>query len=120
MTTKKITLITRLRTENAGNEALSETFIRFLDHSLPSAEIRVLDRIPQAMSHLNCQPLRQSSDPIAMFDAIAEDLAERARNTKSATLAPTTKEARAFIVEKPRLRSPIMSWLKKQIGRAHV
>ncbi len=56
MPVEKIAVITRLTTQNAGNEALSRELIRFLQRR-PNAEVRALDRYPLQLEHLRLAAL---------------------------------------------------------------
>jgi polysaccharide pyruvyl transferase WcaK-like protein len=72
MARQRVLLISRLVTQNAGNEALSKELIRYVTESLPHAEVRALDRYPRYFEQFGLAKL--GSDLVPAFDALAEEL----------------------------------------------
>lgn len=72
---ERIVLLSRLSTQNAGNEALSVEFINFFNALLPEAEIRAMDRYPQYLYAFNMRRLGETEASIvANFDASVRKL----------------------------------------------
>lgn len=88
---EKVVIISRLNTQNAGNEALSVEFINFINTLLPGAEVRAMDRYPQYLYALrmrqmgNCEPRIVDG-----FDRVVRQLNASFRNSEK--LAPLAKE----------------------------
>lgn len=109
MSIKKITVITRLTTQNAGNEALSRELIRFLKKQ-PDTEIRALDRYPMYLEHLTLRKL--GAEPwklIENFNALLDRLHEKFIST-TAELAPFADECLVKLQEDP---TELPLWAKK-------
>lgn len=87
----KIVLISRLKTQNAGNEALSVEFINFFQELLSDAELRAIDRYPQYLYAFRLNRLGKSEhDIITSFDAVVSKIAQAFKN--AGALAPIAKE----------------------------
>lgn len=78
MSTSEILLITRLRTLNKGNQALSAAWLELAHRAFPAAAIRVLERRPRHLVQYRLADLRHSRDPFRDFDALATRIARLA------------------------------------------
>lgn len=74
----EILLITRLRTLNKGNQALSAAWLEMLARAFPDAPIRVLERRPRHLLQYTLRHIARARDPVAEFDQLASRLAELA------------------------------------------
>ena len=79
MTPDEILLITRIRTLNKGNQALSAAWLAVVEQAFPATPIRVLERRPRHLLQYTLRQLQSARDPYAAFRAIAQ---------KTARLAP--------------------------------
>lgn len=71
----KIVLISRMSTENAGNEALSAEFIEMMRRLFPASEVRAIDRYPQYLLWLQMRHFGTNPDLlIRHFDHYVESL----------------------------------------------
>lgn len=115
-----ITVITRLTTQNAGNEALSSLLLTFLMRRLPHAEVRVLDRTPAQFQQFRFARLGRSSDEIVRnFDRLAARLATAA--TPAGPLAPHARADLVVLERSGRTTAPWLRELKHAIGfRRHL
>lgn len=87
----KIAIISRLTTQNAGNEALSVEFINFINSLAPDAEVRAMDRYPQYLYALKVDQLGESEASIvASFDKFVRKLNASFKNAQD--LAPLASE----------------------------
>ncbi|WP_165799646.1 polysaccharide pyruvyl transferase family protein [Sphingomonas oleivorans] len=93
MPISKVALITRMSTQNAGNEALSIELINFFKRELPNAEIRAMDRYPRFFEHLKIAHLQAGGGSlIQAFDALADRLLARFSPSPQPNLAPLADE----------------------------
>ena len=74
----EILLITRIRTLNKGNQALSAAWLTMLQRAFPSTPVRVLERRPRHLLQYTLRSIANAKDPVAAFDAIATTLAKLA------------------------------------------
>ncbi|MFT4053519.1 MAG: polysaccharide pyruvyl transferase family protein [Novosphingobium sp.] len=72
METDGVLVITRLLTQNAGNEALSKELIHFLRANVRGQSVRALDRYPRLFEQFTLKGL--GADPVVGFDALADRL----------------------------------------------
>jgi polysaccharide pyruvyl transferase WcaK-like protein len=72
MTSGRTLLISRLTTQNAGNEALSKELIHYVTQNLPGSEIAALDRYPRYFEQFSLDSL--GSDPVLAFEALVSKL----------------------------------------------
>lgn len=72
--TPHITLITKTRTQNQGNQALSIAWRDYLSTRYPEAQVRLVERAPGYLKRYTLAALACSSDPVAAFDALARSL----------------------------------------------
>ena len=82
----KVAVITRMTTQNAGNEALSVRLIELLRQTPTVGEVRALDRYPRYFESLSLLDVA-GPDPVAAFDALAARLARRAARLGDGALA---------------------------------
>lgn len=71
MTQNRIALITKTRTQNQGNQALSIAWRDYLSSRYPAADIRLLERAPKYLKQYTASSLAGASDTLAAFDRIA-------------------------------------------------
>ncbi|MET0239591.1 MAG: polysaccharide pyruvyl transferase family protein [Sphingobium sp.] len=71
----RVLLISRLTTQNAGNEALSKLAIRYLQTRLKNAHLHAVDRYPRSFGSYSIDKL--GPDHVAGFDALARRLSRR-------------------------------------------
>lgn len=71
----EILLITRMRTLNKGNQALSVAWRSLLERAFPAAQLRILERRPRHLLQYTLRRLVDAADPVRAFDQIAERLA---------------------------------------------
>lgn len=74
----EILLITRIRTLNKGNQALSAAWLGVLREAFPGRSLRVLERRPHHLVQFRLADLRNARDPAAVFEQICARLVERA------------------------------------------
>jgi polysaccharide pyruvyl transferase WcaK-like protein len=74
----EVLLITRLRTLNKGNQALSAAWLGLLQQAFPGVPIRVLERRPPHLLQYTLSQLARSRDPYRAFDALTTKLARLA------------------------------------------
>lgn len=77
-TPDEILLITRIRTLNKGNQALSDAWLAMLERAFPATPIRILERRPRHLLQYTLRQFARERDPVAAFDALAERLARLA------------------------------------------
>lgn len=75
MIENEILLITRVRTLNKGNQALSAAWLAMLDKAFPGAPIRLLERRPRHLLQFTLPQLARERDPIAAFETLTTKLA---------------------------------------------
>ena len=115
MTVEKIAVITRLTTQNAGNEALSRELIRFLKQQ-PNTEVRALDRYPVQLEHLKMSDLGTTpADIVAGFERLVEQLVAK-ETGRSKVLAPLADEKLVRLAANPNELPPWMRRIKRFIG----
>ncbi len=74
----EVLLITRLRTLNKGNQALSAAWLGLLQQAFPGVPIRVLERRPPHLLQYTLSQLARSRDPYRAFDDLTTRLARLA------------------------------------------
>ncbi len=74
----EIVLITRVRTLNKGNQALSAAWVAMVQRAFPGTKIRVLERRPRHLLQYTLRQIAEARDPFAAFDALATKLAAMA------------------------------------------
>ncbi|WP_313606844.1 polysaccharide pyruvyl transferase family protein [Rhizobium sp.] len=75
MSQGKTLLISRLTTQNAGNEALSKQFIKYFLANSERESVLALDRYPRYFESLTTEQL--GARPVEKFDNLAKDLMHR-------------------------------------------
>lgn len=76
--TEEILLITRIKTLNKGNQALSAAWIAMLERAFPTSSMRVLERRPRHLLQYTLRDVARSRDPFGAFDHLASKLAQLA------------------------------------------
>ena len=74
----EVALITRVRTLNKGNQALSAAWLELLRRAFPDASIRLLERRPPHLLQHTLARLARARDPWRAFDALTTRLAKLA------------------------------------------
>jgi polysaccharide pyruvyl transferase WcaK-like protein len=72
--TSAIVLITKTKTQNQGNQALSIAWRDFLAAQYPQASLRLLERAPTYLKRFTVAELHVAADPVAAFDDMAHAL----------------------------------------------
>jgi polysaccharide pyruvyl transferase WcaK-like protein len=70
----RIVLISKTKTQNQGNQALSIAWRDYLSQRFPGAQVRLLERAPRFLKRYDLATLKAARDPVAAFDEIARDL----------------------------------------------
>lgn len=78
MTADEILLITRIRTLNKGNQALSAAWLQVLRTAFPTAPLRVLERRPRHLLQYTLARFARERDPFRAFDRATTALARLA------------------------------------------
>lgn len=87
----EIVLITRLRTLNKGNQALSAAWLAMAQRAYPTAAVRVLERRPRHLLQYTLREVARARDPVAAFDALAAKLARGVRRDLALPPAPPAR-----------------------------
>lgn len=69
-----IALVTRTKTINQGNQALSIAWRDYLAVRCPQAQVRLFERAPKQLKRYTTAALAAERDPVAAFDRIAQGL----------------------------------------------
>ncbi len=94
----EILLITRIRTLNKGNQALSAAWLAMVKHTFPQGGIRLLERRPRHLLQHRLADIAAARDPYAAFDALTDALARLAPGP-SYTAPVFTRDARILLDE---------------------
>jgi polysaccharide pyruvyl transferase WcaK-like protein len=78
MTSSEILLITRIRTNNKGNQALSSAWAAMLQQAFPGAGVRALERRPPHFLQYTLAEFAAARDPFRLFDRVTGELARLA------------------------------------------
>jgi polysaccharide pyruvyl transferase WcaK-like protein len=84
MAPSEILLITRVRTVNKGNQALSVAWTDLLRRAFPGTPVRVLERRPRHLVQYTLRQLAHERDPVAAFAALVSRLARMSPGPGSA------------------------------------
>lgn len=111
---ERVVLISRLTTQNAGNEALSVEFINFINGLLPKSEVRAMDRYPQYLYALKMRQLGNCETTIiANFEQYVRRLDKSFKDADK--LAPLATEALVKLnlsgKELPRMVARVKRWI---------
>lgn len=71
----EIVLITRIRTNNKGNQALSAAWATVLQEAFPTGAVRAMERRPPHFLQYTLAEFAAARDPFRMFDAVTDKLA---------------------------------------------
>jgi len=74
----EVILITRMRTFNKGNQALSVAWLELLQQAFPTASIRAIERRPPHLLQYTLAQIARSRDPFRAFDGLTTKLARLA------------------------------------------
>lgn len=97
----RVVLITRTRTQNQGNQALSVVWRNELARLFPKAELKLLERGPGYLKRYTVASFAGLSDPAKRFDEIARNLVAKATKVKPADVS------RSDIELDPSMRLPV-------------
>jgi polysaccharide pyruvyl transferase WcaK-like protein len=78
MSTSEVVLITRVRTNNKGNQALSAAWVAMLELAFPGAKLRLMERRPRHLLQYTLEQFARARDPFRAFDAVTTELARLA------------------------------------------
>lgn len=78
MTSSEILLITRVRTNNKGNQALSSAWAAMLQQAFPGAGVRAMERRPPHFLQYTLADFASARDPFRLFDTVTSELARLA------------------------------------------
>jgi polysaccharide pyruvyl transferase WcaK-like protein len=74
----EILLITRIRTLNKGNQALSVAWQALLERAFPTSAVRILERRPRHLIQYRLSDLAAARDPYRAFDELTTKIAKLA------------------------------------------
>lgn len=116
----RVAVITRLKNQNSGNEALSYLLLRLLERELPDFDVRAVDRTPPQFRAFRLAALGAAEDEVvSRFDALAGALA--ATSNPEGRLAPRATSVAVELSRRPRTTSPRVATLKRAVGfRRHL
>src|SRR3990167_721849 len=78
MSSRSTVLITRVRTNNKGNQALSTAWVELLRRAFPADTIRIYERRPAHLLQYTVDQFARARDPWRAFDKITSELAKLA------------------------------------------
>lgn len=78
MTAPEVVLITRVRTNNKGNQALSSAWLAMLQQAFPAARVRAMERRPPHFLQYTLAEFAADADPFPRFDRVTSALARLA------------------------------------------
>ena len=78
---KTIVLVTRAKTRNQGNVTLSRVWRDLLGQLFPDRRVIALERIPAFLKRYTLAQFESAANPIAAFDAAAQQLADAGRSS---------------------------------------
>lgn len=93
----EVVLITRLRTSNKGNQALSAAWLALLRQAFPDAPVRVIERRPPHLLQYTLPQFARARDPIRAFDQLTTRLARLAPGRER--IGPPDPEPRIVLDE---------------------
>ncbi len=112
----RIVLISRMSTENAGNEALSVEFIEMMRRIFSAADIRAIDRYPQYLLWLQVGQFGADRSLLARkFDQYVESLMAKF-DLKAPLCQPATPEIVKLIDGTNKKMPGFLANLKRRIG----
>lgn len=74
----EVLLITRIRTLNKGNQALSVAWLEMLERAFPDVPVRTIERRPRHLLQYTLRSLARERDPVSAFGRLASKLARLA------------------------------------------
>lgn len=109
----RIAIITRMTTENAGNEALSAALIKYVRARAPEAEVRGVDRFPTYFRNVHLADFGTTPQQIeARLDTLAKGIIAKFKPSASGSLEAIADEAQIDLRERPKLRRKTVSRLR--------
>jgi polysaccharide pyruvyl transferase WcaK-like protein len=78
MTSSEIVLITRVRTNNKGNQALSSAWAAMLAQAFPGAPVRAMERRPPHFLQYTLEQFASARDAFRLFEEVTTKLAKLA------------------------------------------
>lgn len=121
MSSSEILLITRIRTNNKGNQALSSAWVAMLQRAFPRAGVRALERRPPHLLQYTLAEFARARDPFRLFDTVTSALARLAPGP--GFIAPVHAEPRILLEETINPEPPLAALrrrlnLRRWIARA--
>jgi len=113
MTSSEILLITRVRTINKGNQALSSAWVAMLQRAFPDAGLRLMERRPHHLLQYTLRRFASARDPIREFEAVTTKLARLAPGPSF--VAPVRAEPHVVLDEKV-ARQPHFAALRQRLN----
>ncbi len=106
-------LISRLTTQNAGNEALSKQFLKYFVSNAGRGKVVALDRYPRYFESFSLKGL--GADPIQSFDNLARELIRRFSD-KSAEALPEAREGLVKLDETAKELTGFLRNVKRKVA----
>jgi polysaccharide pyruvyl transferase WcaK-like protein len=113
----KIALLTRMTTQNAGNEALSAELINFISSNFPRGHIRGIDRFPHYLEQFTISFCRKFSDNVEEgMDVLAHLLIKRFSPNEEGHLTSMVTSDNVRLTHDPRELPHILKSIKRRVG----
>ncbi|MBB4526527.1 UNVERIFIED_ORG: polysaccharide pyruvyl transferase WcaK-like protein [Rhizobium sophorae] len=106
-------LISRLTTQNAGNEALSKQFLKYFASNAGRGKVLALDRYPRYFESFSLKGL--GANPVQSFDNLARDLIRRFSD-KNADALPEAREGLVKLDESAKELTGFLRKVKRKIA----
>ncbi|MFC3580126.1 polysaccharide pyruvyl transferase family protein [Sphingomonas hylomeconis] len=103
-------MITKVVTQNQGNQALSRAWLATLEANYPERRVVPLERAPSYLKRFTLAQLERAGDPITRFKEIAADLARQASSA-----GPAHYPARTEIRHKSSITQPLKTARLRQL-----
>lgn len=113
----KVFLVTKLKTTNLGNQALSMELIKLFEESIGKENLHVAGR-PLGLFGYSIKALRSSSDPVKLFEAWADAVIKKYKPISSTSNAFTSKVNRFSLTGHESLKVEKFKVLLRPIKRA--
>lgn len=107
----EIMLVTRVRTNNKGNQALSAGWVELLRNAFPGAGLRVFERRPAHLLQYALSDFANARDPFAAFDKVTSQLASQAPGPSF--IGPPNQPTAIALDEKIASRPPLAALRQK-------
>jgi polysaccharide pyruvyl transferase WcaK-like protein len=112
----RITLMTRITTPNAGNEALSIELIKFFRRELPDVEFRAIDRYPIYLAHYKLRTVQAALNKLDLLDQHADFLIKHTEAQPTRELASSADESLIRLVQPSKEHPSVISSMKRLLG----